>query len=120
MTWLETVPMEQRERFIRDWRSGLYTMTELSARYDVSRNTGYKWRERFDEGGRQGLGDRSRAPHHCPHRIGEAVATLICDALRQHPTWGPEKLLDWLTPRHPGGRGRPSGQRVTCWRARAW
>jgi hypothetical protein len=26
---------------------------------------------------------------------------LICDALRQHPTWGPDKLLDWLEPRHP-------------------
>ena len=42
MPWLETAPMEQRERFIRDWQIGLYTMTELSARYDVSRKTGYK------------------------------------------------------------------------------
>ena len=56
MPWLETAPMEQRERFIRDWQLGLYTMTELSARYDVSRKTGYKWLERFDEGGRQALG----------------------------------------------------------------
>ena len=100
MPWLETAPMEQRERFIRDWQLGLYTMTELSARYDVSRKTGYKWLERFDEGGRQALGDRSRAPHHCPHRISEETAHLICAARRQHPTWGPGKLLDWLEPRH--------------------
>ena len=101
MPWLETAPMEQRERFIRDWQLDLYTMTELTARYDVSRKTGYKWLERFDEGGRQALGDRSRAPHQCPHRISEETAHLICDARRQHPTWGPEKLLDWLEPRHP-------------------
>ena len=101
MPWLETAPMEQRERFIRDWQSGLYTMTELSTRYDVSRKTSYKWLDRFDEGGRQALGDRSRAPHHCPHKIGDAIATLIGDARRQHPTWGPEKLLDWLAPRYP-------------------
>ena len=89
MPWLETAPMEQRERFIRDWRLGLYTMTELCARYSISRKTGYKWLERFDEGGRQALGDRSRAPQQCPHRIAEDVAHLICDARRQHPTGGP-------------------------------
>jgi putative transposase len=101
MPWLETAPMEQRERFIRDWQRGLYTMTELSARYGVSRKTGYKWLERFDEGGRQALGDRSRAPRSCPHRIADEIATLICAARRQHPSWGPEKLLQWLDPRHP-------------------
>jgi putative transposase len=102
MPWLETAPMEQRERFIRDWQLGLYIMTDLAARYGVSRKTGYKWLERFDEGGRHALGDRSRAPHRCPHRISDAMAILICDARRQHPSWGPEKLLHWLAPRHPG------------------
>ena len=52
MPWLETAPMEQRERFIRDQQLALYTMTELCARYGISRKTGYKWLERFDEGGR--------------------------------------------------------------------
>src|SRR5262245_65439306 len=101
MPWLETAPMEQRERFIRDWQRGLYTITELSARYGLSRKTGYKWLERFDAGGRQALGDRSRAPHSCPHRIADEIATLICAARRQHPSWGPEQLLQWLGPRHP-------------------
>ncbi len=101
MPWLETSPMEQRERFIDDHRLDLYTMTELCERYDISRKTGYKWLDRFDEAGRQGLGDRSRAPHHCPHRISDEIARLICDARRQHPSWGPDKLLAWLEPRHP-------------------
>lgn len=35
----------------------LYTMTELCERYGISRKTGYKWLDRFDEGGRQALGD---------------------------------------------------------------
>jgi len=101
MPWMETSPMEQRERFIRDHRLDLYTMVELSARYGISRKTGYKWLGRFDEAGRQGLQDRSRAPHHCPHRIPDEVAALICEGRRQHPSWGPAKLLDWLRPRHP-------------------
>ncbi|MFN8572352.1 MAG: hypothetical protein U0132_09865 [Gemmatimonadaceae bacterium] len=45
--------------------------------------------------------DRSCAPHHCPHRITPAIAQLRCDVRRQHPEWGPVKLLDWLAPRHP-------------------
>lgn len=101
MPWLETSPVEQRKRFIADHRRGLHTMTELCARYGISRKSGYKWLERFEEGGHQGLLDRSRAPHHCPHRISPDVAQLICAARRAHPDWGPEKLLDWLRPRHP-------------------
>jgi len=77
-------------------------MTELCARYAISRKTGYKWLARYDAGGRPALHDRSRAPHHCPHKIGAAVAHLLLTARRQHPDWGPEKLLQWLEPRHSG------------------
>jgi transposase InsO family protein len=101
MPWLETVAMQQRVQFLAAHQEGLFTMTELCARFGVSRKTGYKWLARYAEGGRAGLGDRSRAPHHCPHRIPEAVAELICRARRAHPDWGPAKLLDWLEPRHP-------------------
>ena len=40
MPWLETVPVEQRARFIDDHRLGLYDMTTLCARYAISRKTG--------------------------------------------------------------------------------
>ncbi len=99
MPWLETSPVEQRERFIRDHQVALYTMAELCARYAVSRKTGYKWLARFDAAGRAGLQDRSRAPHHCPHKITPDVAAVICAARRQHPSWGPAKLLAWLARR---------------------
>jgi putative transposase len=101
MPWQETSPMEERERFIDDYHLGLYTMTELCARCAVSRKTGYKWVDRYDQGGRPALADRSRAPHQCPHKIAGPVAQLLLTARRQHPDWGPEKLLQWLTPRHP-------------------
>jgi putative transposase len=101
MPWTETSPVEQRERFIRDHRLDLYAMAELCARYGVSRKTGYKWLARFEDAGRSGLRDRSRAPHHCPHRISADVAAVICAARRQHPSWGPAKLLAWLQPRQP-------------------
>jgi len=101
MPWMETSPVEQRERFIRDYRLDVYAMAELSARYGISRKTGYKWLARFEDAGRAGLHDRSRAPHRCPHRISSDVAAVICAARRQHPSWGPAKLLAWLRPRQP-------------------
>src|SRR5829696_1650395 len=88
MPWLETAPMEQRTRFVEDVRRGHLSVTQLCARYGISRKTGYKWLARYAEGGRRGLGDRSRAPHHCPHRIAADIAELICAARDTHPDWG--------------------------------
>ena len=101
MPWQETSPMDQRKRFIDDHRDGLFSMSELCERYGISRKTGYKWLDRFEEEGRKGLGDRSRAPKRCPHRISMETAKLICDARRRHPDWGPVTLLGWLASRHP-------------------
>src|SRR3989442_4542260 len=101
MPWLETAPMNERERFIADFRLDLYTMTELCARYNVARKTGYRWIDRMEEGGRAALRDRSRAPHHCLHRIAAEVAERICGARQAHPSWGPRMLLQWLARRAP-------------------
>src|SRR6266508_1236451 len=101
MPWLETAPMDERIAFIADHQQGLYSVTELCARYGISRKTGYKMLDRFAEHGRRGLVDRSRAPHSCPHRIAAALADLLCATRRKHPDWGAGKLLDYLEPRHP-------------------
>ena len=101
MPWTETAPMNERMRFVTDWERDLYSMVELCERYGVSRKTGYKWLARYEREGPDGLRERSRAPHHCPHRISPAVAEAICAGRRQHPSWGPEKILLWLKRRHP-------------------
>ena len=115
MPWLETDPMDQRTRFITDHRQDLYAMAELCDRYGISRKTGYKWLARYAEEGRQGLGDRSRAPHHCPHRIPEALATLLCttaDTIRigaRASSWTTWPLAI------PAPPGRPSARSMTSW-----
>jgi len=101
MPWMETSPMDARTRFVADDRLGLYSRSELCARYGISRKTGYKWLARYHQEGLPGLHNRSHAPHHCPRRIPQDMADLICNARHRHPDWGPEKLLDWLAPRHP-------------------
>ena len=110
MPWLETAPMTQRRDFLADHRRQVFTMTELCARYRVSRKTGYTWLGRGEAAGLPGMADRSRAPHHCPHRLAAPLARLLCQARRAHPSWGPIKLgfgairnFAW---RRSSGRGR--------------
>jgi len=94
--------MKERLHFVTDWDRRLYTVTELCARYGVSRKTGYKWLARYADVGVAGLAERSRAPHRCPHRIAPAVAAAIVETRRQHPSWGPRKLLVWLADHRSG------------------
>ena len=101
MPWDETTRMSQRVRFIGDFESCLYTMTQLCERYSISRKTGYKWAERFAKEGVEGLKDRSRAPKSCAHDLSQKVSESLLELRRSHPTWGPRKLLAWLQKREP-------------------
>ena len=90
--------MEERKRFIEDWlRVGAVTnVAALCRLYGISRRTGYKWLERFRQGGWPELEDRSHAAHRQPGRIPESVERRVIEARRQHPSWGPKKLRAWL------------------------
>ena len=46
MPWLETDPVKERKKLVVEWRSGDFTVTELSERHGVSRRTAYKWIDR--------------------------------------------------------------------------
>ena len=46
MPWLETAPVEERIRFIGDALSDRFTMSELCARYGISRRVGYNFRRK--------------------------------------------------------------------------
>jgi len=104
MPWKTTTPMTERQRFIDDFLCQHHSVTELCRRYGISRRTGYKWVDRFHEHGCSGLQDRSRAPLNCPHTMPASIAQLLCEARRNHPHWGPRKLLDFLQPRYPRTR----------------
>ena len=61
MPWQEWSPVEQRADFVREYQSGLFTMTELAAHYGISRKTGYKWVTVYEADGLAGLQDRAQA-----------------------------------------------------------
>jgi len=99
--------MDERLQFVRDAQRDRFTMSELCARYGVSRRVGYKWLARYEAEGRRGLVDRSHAPHHCPHTIRPAMEELLIAARVAHPQWGARKLLAVLARQHPRIRAWP-------------
>ena len=100
MPWKETCAMEERVKFIKEYRSCHFSVAELCRRYGISRKTGYKWITRAEQGGRKALSDLSRAPHHHPHAISEEMVELILELRGEHPSWGPKKIMRILQQRH--------------------
>jgi len=72
----------------------------LTCRYfGISRPTFYKWRDRFEEHGPEGLRDRSSAPHHMPTATpADGVGKII--HLRSHYHFGPQKISMYLARYH--------------------
>lgn len=93
MPWKVTCAMDERLRFIVEYERGEVGMAELCRGAGVSRKTGYAWVQRYGAEGLAGLADRSRAPHHRPGQIAEAVAERLLAERAAHPTWGPRKLV---------------------------
>jgi putative transposase len=101
MPWLETNPMDERVQFIVAVNEELYSVAELCHRFGISRQCGYKWLQRYAAEGFPGLTDRSRAPHHCPHRIDANVSRALVELRIKHPRWGPVTLLARLAKVRP-------------------
>ena len=97
---METSTLDQRCKFVTALMSAQWSMSELCARFGISRPTGYKWLARYGTGGEAALVDRSRAPHTCPHRTNARVEALLVAARREYG-WGARKLLQVLRTRHP-------------------
>jgi transposase InsO family protein len=84
--------MKLKQEFVLAAISPDSNIAELCREHGISRKTGYKWIERFREGGVPALEDMSRRPHKSPLRAsGDAVLEVV--ALRtDRPRWGPKKL----------------------------
>jgi transposase len=104
MPFATTDPVLERARLVALYNDGLYSATELAARFGVSRPTVYTWLARYRDGGACALTDRSHARHTQGLQTPPEVEALLVEARRAHPTWGPRKLLPYLARRHPDVR----------------
>jgi putative transposase len=112
MPWRVETPMSQRQDFVEAWARGHWHSSELCARFGISRKTGYKWWHRYERGGLPALVDASRRPDRSPTALDAALGALLLRTRQAHPTWGPRKLLAYLSARHPRYTGWPVASTV--------
>jgi putative transposase len=101
MPWKETCPMDQKIQLLSDYLKEVYTITELSQNYQVSRETVYKWIKRYQEKGLAGLEELSRTPLIHPNATSREIASQIINARLKHKNWGPKKIIARLEKLHP-------------------
>lgn len=101
MPWKESKALDERKRFIEEWKKGEEDFAELCRQYGIARQTGYKWTTRYAQEGEAGLEEHSRVPQHCPHALRQPVMEAIIELRQQHPRWGPRKLRAYLQTRQP-------------------
>lgn len=68
-------------------------VTEVAARFGVSRQSVHTWIRRYQADGLAGLADCSHRPSGCPHQVPADVEAAVCQLRKAHPKWGPQRLL---------------------------
>ena len=91
MPWKESDPMSERLKFVARFLEG-ERMADLCREFDISRKTGYKLIQRYEEQGTIGIRDQSPAPFVHPNQTPPKIEKAIIDLRRQHPTWGAPKI----------------------------
>lgn len=97
MPWIETEPMNEKIKFISAYISNSYeTFGSLCERFKISCKTGYKYVNRYEREGIDGLKEQSKAPHIQANRMPSYVEQSILEVKYHHPTWGAKKVRNWL------------------------
>src|ERR1700676_5341412 len=100
MSWKESSVMDERMRFVFRLKDG-ESMASLCREFQISRKTGYKIFERYEECGLEGLTDRARRPHRYANQLPEQIEAAIVAAKREKPNWGARKIRERLLRRLP-------------------
>jgi transposase InsO family protein len=85
--------VEQRYRAVLEVVDEGVSVTEVARRYGVVRQTVHTWLRRYAGEGLGGLADRSPRPASCPHQMPAPVEARIVAMRREHPGWGPSRIL---------------------------
>jgi len=101
MPWKEYSVMDERMKFVARLLEG-DTMTDLCHEFGISRKTGYKIWDRYQNCGVEGLTDRSRRPIRYANQLPMQVEQTILNIRREKPTWGARKIKERILRKFPG------------------
>jgi len=103
--------MSLKAEFVRLAGAEGANMTQLCARFGVSRGCGYKWLERFRQRGDEGLAELSRRPHGSPSQTEEKIERAVLAVRSEHPAWGGRKIAAVLK---RSGLAHPAPSTITA------
>ena len=102
MPWKVINQMNLKIQLVNDRDTKNFSISDLSQKYGISRPTVYKWLERYEQIGVEGLKEQSRAPKNCPHRTPKKILNLVIQEKLKNRKRGPRKIRAQLKRRHPG------------------
>lgn len=92
--------MDERMKFIARLLDG-EKMTELCQEFGISRKTGYKFWNRYQSSGVEGMTDRSRRPVRYANQLPMQIEKVIVRLKREKPSWGAPKIKELLARKYP-------------------
>ncbi len=92
MPWNPRDTMKLRQEFVELALHQSVPFTELCRRFGISRQSGYKWLNRFKEQGLAGLADQSRRPLSQPSITSPVIEQHVLGVRAQNPAWGARKI----------------------------
>ena len=101
MPWKIMDAMNQKIQLIADWQSQYYSITDLSRKYSLSRNTIYKWLERYENLGVDGLKEQLRIPRNSPNQTSDDIVEMIVAEKLKNRNRGPKKIFAQLKAQYP-------------------
>ena len=102
MPWKETNAMKERTEFIDAMLKEEKPFKQLCNDFGISEKTGYKWKNRFFEEGKQGLYEKNRSANSHPNSLPEDTVIALIRLKSAHPYWGAKKILELYKKTHNG------------------
>jgi transposase InsO family protein len=93
--------MDEKILFIADYLRQVDSFSQLCGRFGISRKTGYKWIERYEQHGAEALEDRTRKRHTQATQTPYAIQQAILQLRAQRDTPGPKKIQAMLARTYP-------------------
>jgi transposase InsO family protein len=93
MTWKVTNMEDQKRQFVLLWKTNKFTLSALCRDFGISRPTGYKILQRFEEEGWDALVEQSRRHNSHPNTTPQEMVEAILEIRNKYPRWGARKVV---------------------------
>ena len=114
MPWKEFSALEERTRLVLMMKDGQQSVAHLSRQFGISRQTAYKWWQRYARDGLAELRTRSSRPHCSPPRMTSQWQERLRVLRKRRPSWGARKLYAGLSTQF-GRRRTPAVSTLSFW-----